>query len=270
MAFIFDGKAFARKIEEELREEVGDLKKKGVTPKLVSIIVGDNPASLLYLDLKKKAGERIEVLVEVVSFPEEARCPELVRFIEALNDDPQVNGVMVQLPLPPTFTKDERIEIINSISDKKDVDGMKDGTFTAPVVMAVEVVVSIAEEYINHNNYPYKVAVVGSSGFVGGKIVKRLSSYNPQIFDIKGVDSDTKNFEDATFGADILISAAGVENLIKAEMVKDGVALIDVGSPKGDIEKKAYNRASFVSPVPGGIGPVTIVYLMRNLILAAG
>jgi len=121
MAYIFDGKTFAKEKEEKLAKQVISLKQKGITPKLVSIIVGDDPASTLYVNLKKKAGERIGVTVEVISEKSEISNTELTNVINNLNEDKSVNGIMIQLPLPANFSDSQRDEIINSIAEEKDV-----------------------------------------------------------------------------------------------------------------------------------------------------
>ncbi len=266
-AYIFKGREYAQEIEDLLKKDASKLIEKGIKPKLVSIIVGNDPGSILYLNLKRNAGERVGVNVEVVNFLKEAKKEDIINLIKKLNTEPKVHGIMVQLPLPSDFSDDARLEIINSIDGGKDVDGLRDDSpYTAPVVIAVEDILNIAEGYIHPNNYPFITAVVGSNGFVGRKLMARLTGYNSSIFRIYGLDYGSSDFEGIVKSADIIISVTGKPDLIKADMVKEGVVLIDVGAPSGDIEKASYEKASFVSPVPGGVGPVTISCLIENLL----
>jgi len=273
MAYIFDGKAYGAQKEEKLKVEVEQLKNDEKYPLLISILIGDDPASRLYVNLKKKAGERVGVLVEVRSWKSDVGKKELIDSIEEMNVDKRVHGIMVQLPLPKNFTNEDREEIINSISLEKDVDGLREGSkFLHPTSKAVLEILDFALT----RNYPLqktplkvaprKVVVVGSTGMVGKPLVGELRKSNYELWE---VDSGTDNLTEMTKEADVIISATGVENLIKARDVREGSILIDVGSPRGDIEKEAYEKSSFVSPVPGGVGPVTISCLLENLIFAA-
>lgn len=275
---IFDGVRFAIEKELILRSQVSKLKKKGVTPKLVSILVGENKKSKLFLSLKKKAAQRVGVELEVVKLDSDTRINELIHRIRKFNNDKKVQGVMVQLPLPKRFSKTDGDRIINSIARKKDIDGMRDDSpFLTPVAKAVLEVVKEALNIVRPSlkARPYKVVVVGAKGFIGRKIVKVLKEMSYQV---KGVDLETKDLKSKTRKADILICATGVPGLIKGSMVKDKSIVIDVGAPKGDVlfneekEKASFiskKQTLFISPVPGGVGPVTIASLLENLIEAA-
>src|SRR3989344_9637581 len=150
MTYIFNGRSFAKEKEEKLAKEVVMLKQKGVTPKLVSIIVGDDPASSLYVNLKKKAGERIGATVEVRSEKSDVSNTELINVIINLNEDKSVNGIMIQLPLPANFSDSERDEIINSIAEEKDVDGLrKKSKFIHPTSKAVLEILEFSLTKIN-------------------------------------------------------------------------------------------------------------------------
>lgn len=284
---LFNGKDKALERLVELEKKVRELKNKGITPKLVSIMAGEDPGSQLYLSLKKKAAESVGVDFEVIRFRSNATMVRIMAAINKLNGDKSVQGVMIQLPLPgnlrlPTSLKLRRTgktgNLINVIDQEKDVDGMRDDSpFIAPVVKAVVCAIKEAGNYmapfdklrvnLSLKAKPCKVVVVGATGFVGLKIVKVLEEMD---YDVAGLNSKAKNLKLEIKRADVLISATGSENIIKAGMVKLGSILIDVGSPRGDIEKKAYDKASFVSPVPGGIGPLTIYYLIENLVKATG
>jgi len=268
MAIIFDGKKFASEKLDEMRKEAEELKKKGVVPKLVSILIGDDAGSKLYLSLKQKAAMKIGAEVEIKRFPKITSRDEAIKLIRQLNQKEEVHGIMIQLPLPKDFSKEVRSEIINAISPEKDVDGLReDSTFTPPTARAVMEMLSLSKQNVHFKYYPVNVLVVGARGFIGRQILRALSKWN--TYKLIEADSRTKNLDELAKAADVIISATGKPDLIKKDMVEDGSILIDVGSPCGDVEKAAYEKASFVSPVPGGVGPVTIAYLMENLVEAA-
>ena len=246
---LFDGKAFAQKIEAELKQ-------KGVSAKLVSILMGDNPASVLFLSLKQKAAERVGAVLEIKKFEVNTLQEEIIHFIEVLNSDNSVKGIMIQLPLPSGF---DREKIIGSISPEKDIDGMRDDShFTAPVVMAIWAAITDSKIELK------EATIVGANGFVGKKLTAFLKEKG---FRVTAVDIDSVDFEKAVKQASLLISATGSSGLIKGSLIKGGAVVIDVGSPKGDVERASVERvASFLSPVPGGVGPLTIAYLMANLL----
>ena len=266
MSVIFDGKYFAEEKLKDLKPKVDKLIKKGVMPTLVSFVVGENPLNLLYLNLKKKAADKVGIRVEIINLKENTKIDELTSLIRDKNSDKEVHGIMIQLPLPTGFTEEERNEIIAAIDLEKDVDGLNDETFyVTPVVKAVVEIVRQASNYLPKDREA-KVVVVGAKGFEGRKIYKIFKEMG---YDVEGVGSGDDNLIPKTQSADILISATGWGGLITKDMIKEGAILIDVGSPKGDIQKEAYAKASFVSPVPGGVGPVTISCLLENLILSS-
>ena len=270
MTHIFDGRSFAQSRMELLGEEVKKIKVNGINPKLCSILVGNDSASNLYVNLKKKKGEGIGIEVEIMKLSDNVKPEKLINIIKKLNIDKKVHGVMVQLPLPKSFSENDREVITNSINFEKDVDGLREESlFTAPVVRSIEEIIGVSEKYLPHDHYPYQIVVVGANGFVGRKVIKRLEKYNPRVYSYLGLDIKDDGFRKSISLADIVISATGVANLIKMDMVKRGVVLIDVGSPCGDIEKKAYEKSVFASPVPGGVGPVTVACLLENLVQSA-
>ncbi|HEX6976810.1 MAG TPA: bifunctional 5,10-methylenetetrahydrofolate dehydrogenase/5,10-methenyltetrahydrofolate cyclohydrolase [Patescibacteria group bacterium] len=259
---IFDGKTYAQNKERELGEEVSQLKKKGITPKLVTILVGKNPASILYTNLKKKAAERIKVKFEIINLSSSVKPLQITTIIKDLNKDEKVHGIMVQLPLP-TNLKLKTQSILNAIDPTKDVDGLtKESTYMPATTKAVLRILGVAKEQVNLGEE--KVVVVGSHGMVGKSVVKELKNLK---YKVTGLDIGSKNIKKETLKADILISATGKPNLIKANMVKEGSAIIDVGSPKPDVAfNEVASKAVFITPVPGGVGPVTIVSLLENLV----
>lgn len=272
---IFDGKAFAAEKEKELRKKVSQLKEKGIIPKLATILVGNDPASKMYVNMKKRVAVRIGCELLVVNFKKDTDKQEIIEKIRSFNNDEFVNGIMIQLQLPDTFLEEDRDEIINSIDKRKDVDGLReDSPYVAPTVKSVIYTIKQALLFMPCRGNPCKVVVVGYTGFEGGKIFKALKEMSclsaGKICDVEGVNSKTKNLKEKTQEADILISATGSPGIIKGDMVKEGAVVIDVGAPKGDaVKDEVIGKASFISPVPGGVGPVTIVSLLENLIDSA-
>jgi methylenetetrahydrofolate dehydrogenase (NADP+)/methenyltetrahydrofolate cyclohydrolase len=263
MTKVFDGKALAKRIEKGLKGEVGKLKKKGITPKLVSIMVGNGGGSELYLSIKKRAAERIGAELIIKNYGEDIRISELVHEIKVLNETPDINGVMIQLPLPKSLTKKDREKFINAIAKEKDVDGLRDDSpFLTPVVKAV--LLAIKEAPLKS---PAKLVVVGAEGFEGKKIVRVLKEMD---YDVVGLDIGSKNMKKTTQSADILISVTGSPAIIGKDDIKKDAVVIDVGSPKGDVDfESVKDKVSFITPVPGGIGPVTVACLMENLVESA-
>lgn len=255
MTVVFSGKAYASGKEEELKEKVLKLTKKGAVPKLISIIVGDNPASILYVNLKKKAAERIGAEVKVVRFDKALNPARIIQSIKQYNEDPKVNGIMVQLPLPDPVSS-FKLKIINSIDPKKDIDGLRKNSFYVhPTAKAVIEIIEQANSRFRDQSSRYQVCIVGEKGMVGSSLVKEIKKMG---FRLTG---DTN-------AADILISATGSPGSVKKDMVKKGVVVVDVGSPLGDVDLATADKASFITPVPGGVGPVTVSCLLENLIIA--
>ena len=263
---IFDGKTFALQKKEALKKKVLDLNTKGKFPHLASIVIGDNPASKLYVSLKKKAGEAIGIQVDIYYIPEYTKKDDVITLIKTLNVDNEFSGIMVQLPIPGKLSE-YKDEIINTIDLSKDVDGLReDSNFVHPTSKAAIEILDYAKSLSDIKNLPLKkICVVGSTGMVGKPLVRELRKEGYEVLEC---DSQTKNIKDITLSCDVVISATGVSELIKTDMLKKDVVAIDIGSPKGDFEKKVEGIASFITPVPGGVGPVTISCLLDNLILS--
>ncbi|MEJ2441505.1 MAG: bifunctional 5,10-methylenetetrahydrofolate dehydrogenase/5,10-methenyltetrahydrofolate cyclohydrolase [Patescibacteria group bacterium] len=261
---IFKGKKFASLKENKLKEKTNDLKEKGIIPKLISIQIGENKGSSLYLSLKQKAAERIGAILEIKKFSEEDKVEEVINFIKELNKDKKIHGIMVQLPISKKLSE-RQDEIINTISPEKDIDGMSvGGPFLTPTVKAVMLAMEDASKTLNLSG-DEKVVVLGSKGFVGSRIIKALKKSN---YSVEGMDIESKD-KGKIREADIVVSAIGQPGFIRRDMVKEGVIVIDVGAPKGDVDfEEVSKKASYITPVPGGIGPVTIACLMENLIEA--
>jgi methylenetetrahydrofolate dehydrogenase (NADP+) / methenyltetrahydrofolate cyclohydrolase len=260
---ILDGEKLSENIIERLKE-------KQLKLKLAVVLVGDNPVSNSYISKKRIACEKIEVGFELFNFPSDIDEEKLKGEIKEICDNS--DGVVIQLPLPKGFNT---TEILNIIPKDKDVDMLSEASFERfkkgesdiypPVVGAIR---HLLEEY-KINIGGKKIVLIGKGRLVGKPLAVWLLRENAD-FDI--VDSKTEDMSSITKKADILISGAGSSGIIKEDMVKDGAILIDAGSTseegviKGDIDKSAYGKASFVSSVPGGVGPMTVACLLENLI----
>lgn len=262
----FDGKKLAQEKYNELQKVISRIDH---TPKLVSFVIGMNESAMKYQQMKQTKAREIgcELWIETVSA--KAKIDEITTKITNLNKDTSVHGIMIQLPVPARFTEKDRQTMINTIDPFKDVDGMREeSVYVAPVVMAVEEALREAQSSTSKASpSTLETLIVGSRGFVGSKIFTRLKQVG--FKNIKGVDVDTPNWTKRSVHADVVVSAVGKTDLIKPSMIKKGSILIDVGAPKGDISPECFDKSAFYTPVPGGIGPVTIYYLMENLVKAA-
>jgi len=281
MAIIFDGKKLAGELAEKLDRDVTEFKvKTGITPKLVSILVGDDPASVLYTKIKQKKAKSVGIDFIKKEFPENVEPEELISVIEQLNKDNSVHGIMIQLPLPrQSVIRNSQSVIVDTINPQKDVDCLtsvnlelvKQGKprFLPATVQAIFKIINQIPRGAGTNS-PLRCersyCVVGSSGMVGKPLADYLEN---QGYQVNLCDEFTPDISVFTKQADILISATGIPNLIKKEMVKAGVVVIDVGSPVGDVDFENVSQvASFITPVPGGVGPLTVISLLENTLQA--
>lgn len=267
MTIVFDGKKFALEKEKSLKVKVISLLNKGIKPKLASIIVGNDPASVLYTSLKKKVAERVGIEFAVISLNSSTEEQQIAKTIGELNKDSSVQGIMIQLPLPSAVSEKTSV-LLNLINPLKDVDGLRDDSLFVPAtVRAVLSIIAEAKNILDLDlNLDLDYCVVGVTGMVGKSLNNELKRMKVRV---KGVSKQTNTFFDDTKRADILISTTGVPGIIKSEMVKKGAIVIDVGSPRGDVDfKSVVSKVSFITPVPGGVGPVTIVSLLENLLEA--
>ncbi len=255
---IFDGKKFAQEKLEKLQEKVSRL---GLRGKLVSIVAGKNERNLVYAKLKQEAAKKIGLMVEIKDLGENTSYEEVEKEIKKLNSEKDVEGIMLQLPLADNL-KNKTSSLIHLIKPEKDIDGMRDdSSYLAPVVRAVMEVIKVSG--LKVSNSPY-IIVLGSEGFVGKKIIKELKRIG---FFPKGLDVETKNLGKETIKADLLITACSCPGIITKEMIKNGAIVIDVSSPQGDVKtEEMIGRVNFISPVPGGVGPMTISCLLENLV----
>lgn len=271
MAIIFDGRALALQKEETLKLRVLGLKTRGVYPKLASIIVGDSEASKMYVNLKKKAAIRIGAELDIYYIPARAKLEDIILLIGTLNTDDTVHGIMIQMPLPAPLNE-KRNEIVNLISPNKDVDGLQsDSDYLHPTSKAVLDILHVAEsekdvvDILGPNKSLTTIVVVGATGMVGAPLVKELKNQDYKVIEC---NTKTEDLRGETLKGNIVISATGVQSLIKGDMVRENAVLIDVGSPKPDFSPVAQDAAIFFTPVPGGVGPVTVSCLLENLISA--
>ena len=254
--------------KEELKKKVLDLNTKGKFPHLASIVIGDNPASKLYVSLKKKAGESIGIQVDIYYIPEFTKKEDIITLIKTLNVDSEFSGIMVQLPIPGSLSKFKE-EIINTIDLLKDVDGLRENSpFVHPTSKAAIEILNLAKTLKEVKDLVIKkICVVGSTGMVGKPLVKELKKEGYEVLE---VNRETDNLQNFTLQADVVISCTGVAGLIKKDMLNEDVVVIDIGSPKGDFSEDVSDIASFVTPVPGGVGPVTVACLLENLVQSVG
>lgn len=277
MAKILDGKAVSQRIKDELKTEVENLKKEGKTVGLAVIIVGDNPASRIYVNNKKKACEQLGIHSEEFALPAETTEEELKALVEKLNVDDNIDGILVQLPLPKHINEEA---VINTISAKKDVDAFHPsnvgkimiGNYDFLPCTPAGVMELIAESGISVEGK--NCVVVGRSNIVGKPQAMLLLQKNGTV---TICHSRTKDLAAVTREADILVAAVGVPQLIKGDMIKEGAVVIDVGMNRlpdkklvGDVDfEECEKKAAAITPVPGGVGPMTIAMLMKNTVKAA-
>ena len=277
MAVIIDGKAIASKIRSEIKEEVAQLKKKGIVPGLAVILVGNDPASKVYVNNKKKACAAVGFRSEEYALPAQTTENELLHLVRELNENPHINGILVQLPLPAQI--DEH-KVIAAIAPEKDVDAFHavnvgkimigDYDFLPCTPSGcMDLIHSTGVEIAGKN-----CVVVGRSNIVGKPMAMLLLHESGTI---TICHSKTKNLKEICQNADILVVAIGKAKFITGDMIKKGAVVIDVGMDRdengklcGDVDfDSAKEVAGYITPVPGGVGPMTIATLMRNTLTAA-
>lgn len=274
MKLILNGKKLAEEKERQLARKIAQFKKKiGITPQIVAILVGKDEASQIYLRQKKQASDRVGIRFIQKNFKKETPSETIINFINQLNKDPEIHGIMVQLPFPSELEGENgEFSILNAINPQKDVDcltaenlgllAVGQPRFLPATVGAIMEIIKCWQLKIEGLN----CCVVGGSNIVGKPLVLHLSNLGATVIWCR---SKTKNLGNYTRQADLLISATGVPGLIKKEMVKREAAVIDVGSPKGDVDFEVAKVVSFITPVPGGVGPLTVFYLMKNVFKSA-
>ena len=286
-AKLIDGKAIATTIREELRGEVEALERRGVTPGLAVVIVGEHPASKVYVGAKRKACAELGIHAPDYDLP--ANCTEkrLLNLIEKLNADPQVHGILVQLPLPDQI---DAAKVIHAIHPDKDVDGFHPvnvGKLLAGEPGFVPCTPHGCQELLvrsGHDPAGKHVVIVGRSNIVGKPLAALLMQKGPGAnATVTVAHSRTRKLASLTQQADILVAAIGVPEFVKPRMVREGAVVIDVGVNRiadatrksgtrlvGDVAFAGVSRkAKAITPVPGGVGPMTITMLLQNTVLSA-
>lgn len=275
-AKIMDGNKLSEEVRKGLKKRAENLREKGVQARLDIILVGNNPASEIYVNKKIKSSGEIGIKTELHKFPEDVKQDELLGTIEKLNSDGNVHGILVQLPLPGHLN--ER-EIIDSVCPEKDVDGLT--TYNLGNLFAGEakfepctpkgIMKMLESERIRVEGK--NVVVVGRSNIVGKPVSMMFLKRNGTV---TVCHSKTKDLEKHTKNADILVAAVGKPKLITGEMVKEGAVVIDVGMNRtenglcGDVDfERVKEKASRITPVPGGVGPLTVSMVLENTIISA-
>ncbi len=277
MAKLLMGKEVSARIKKELREETEKLKAQGINPGLAVIIVGEDPASQVYVRNKERACEECGIYSEKYALPEETTQEELLRLIDELNHKECISGILVQLPVPDHI--DEKT-VIEAIDPKKDVDAFHPvnvgkimvGNYDFVPCTPAGVMELIKESGVDVNGK--ECVVVGRSNIVGKPQAMLLLHQNGTV---TICHSRTKDLAEKTKRADILVAAVGIPNFIKGDMIKEGAVVIDVGINRmpdkklcGDVEfDTAEKVAGAITPVPGGVGPMTVAMLMKNTVRAA-
>lgn len=277
VAEILDGKKIAASIEEEITAETKELiEKYGVRPGLAVILVGSDPGSQVYVNIKKRSSSRVAFYFEDYVLPDTAEEKEIVELIQRLNNDNKIHGILVQLPLPKHLDENR---IISAISPEKDVDGLhpvnagrlllKQEGFIANTPAGIL-------EMLKRSNIDVKgkdVVIVNRSKIVGRPLMALLINNDATV---TVCHTKTRDLKAHIKSADILVVAVATPKFITADMVKEGAIVIDVGINRvdgkicGDVDFDGVKeKASYITPVPGGVGPMTVVMLMRNVLLAA-
>lgn len=274
---IIDGKAVSKAVREQVAAETAQLKEKGIVPGLAVIIVGEDPASQVYVNNKEKACAEVGFYSEKFALPESTTQQELNALVEELNARKDINGILCQLPLPAHLNDKE---VINLISPEKDVDAFHPVNVGAIMIGdynflpctpagVMELIHSTGVDISGK-----KAVVIGRSNIVGKPMAMLLLHENATV---EITHSKTKNLSEITSQADILVAAIGKAKFVTADMIKEGAVVIDVGMNRdengklcGDVDfASAADKCSFITPVPGGVGPMTISMLMKNTLTAA-
>jgi methylenetetrahydrofolate dehydrogenase (NADP+)/methenyltetrahydrofolate cyclohydrolase len=286
-ATIINGAEIAQEIRQELRTKIAALKQRGITPGLAVVLIGEDPASQSYVRMKGKACEELGLHSQTIIRPADTSEEEVLAIVDSLNADEHINGILVQLPLPKHIDENK---VILRIDPDKDVDGFH------PINVGKMLIGEpgflpctphgIQEMLVRSGNDPEgkHVVVVGRSNIVGKPVAAILMQKRKGAnATVTVAHSRTRDLGAVTRQGDIVVAAIGSPEFIKADMVKDGVVVIDVGSNRivdpsakkgyrwvGDVDFEAVReKASAITPVPGGVGPMTIVMLMKNTVLAA-
>ena len=274
---LIDGKKISENTKQRIADEVAQLSDKGIQPGLAVILVGEDPASQVYVNSKERACKQVGFYSEKYTLPAETSMEELLSLVDRLNNDPKIDGILCQLPLPKHL---DETAVIHAISPKKDVDAFHPANVGKIMIGDFDFLpctpAGIMEmlEYENIDIEGKHCVVVGRSNIVGKPMAMLMLHKNATV---TICHSRTRNLAEYCRSADILVAAVGKANFITADMVKDGAVVIDVGMNRppegklcGDVDfENVKNKASYITPVPGGVGPMTIAMLMQNTLTAA-
>ncbi|MGD7022975.1 bifunctional 5,10-methylenetetrahydrofolate dehydrogenase/5,10-methenyltetrahydrofolate cyclohydrolase [Rossellomorea vietnamensis] len=270
---ILDGSRVATAVKEELKSRVENLKENGISPCLATVLVGDDPSSATYVKMKGNACERLGILSKKITLPNDTTTEELLKTIQSLNEDEGVHGILLQHPVPPQI--DERAAF-EAIAIEKDVDGVTSlgfgqtslgfGTYPSCTPAAILEIMDFYELPIEGKH----AVVIGRSPILGKPVSMMLLNRNATV---TTCHSYTENLEDIVKGADIVVAAVGKPNFVKGSWIKEGAMVLDAGYNKGNVGDVDYEeclkRADAITPVPGGVGPVTISMLLKQTVEAA-
>lgn len=277
MAQIIDGKLVSRQVRERVAKETEELKNKGITPGLAVIIVGEDPASQVYVRNKEKACEEVGFYSEKFALPESTTQEELNALVKELNERPEINGILCQLPLPKHLDDKEVINLIDPIKDVDSFHPVNVGAIMIGDYSFLPCTPAGVMELIHSTGVEIsgkKAVVMGRSNIVGKPMAMLLLHENATV---EITHSRTADLKEITKTADILVAAIGKAKFVTADMVKDGAVVIDVGMDRdengklcGDVDfENVKDKCSYITPVPGGVGPMTISMLMQNTLTAA-
>ena len=274
---IIDGKKVSAEVKEKVRQQTLSLiEKHGVTPGLAVVIVGDDPASRVYVNNKKKACELVGFRSEEYALPAETTQEELLELVNTLNNKEDINGILVQLPLPKHLDDKAVIEAINPVKDVDAFHAVNVGKIMLGEYDFLPCTPAGVMEMLHSYEIPVEgkeCVVIGRSNIVGKPMGMLLLHENGTV---TICHSRTKNLAEVCRRADILVAAVGIPKFVKADMVKEGAVVIDVGMDRdengklcGDVDfENVKDKCSFITPVPGGVGPMTIATLMKNTLKA--
>jgi methylenetetrahydrofolate dehydrogenase (NADP+)/methenyltetrahydrofolate cyclohydrolase len=257
---LLNGKKIAEKIKNSLKEKVH---KNDLRPGLAIILIGENPNSKTYIRLKEKASQKLNFYFQKIFFPANCQESEILSTIKELNSNSNLHGLMIQMPVPPQFNPDS---LVNQINPKKDVDGfLQESKFTPPTHQAIMTLIQKSQREIKNK----KALILSKNPIFGLPLTKLLKEESVLSVCEKTIPHQITSF-------DLIISALGEAKIIQSSMLKKNAIVIDVGYSKikgkawGDVDPECQKRKDlFISPVPGGVGPLTVAYLLKNVYLAA-
>ena len=276
-AQILDGKAFAKKIKEDLAKQVSELKSQGVTPGLGTILVGEDPGSKQYVGGKHKDCAEVGVNSIRIDLPETSTQADVLAAVKEMNENPACNGYIVQLPLPKGIDTQVILEAIDPVKDADGLHPMNLGRLTAGFDGTLPCTPRGITELLHHYKIPVKgaeVTIVGR-GLTVGRPLSLLLNRRGENATVNLVHTGTKSIKEHTLNADIIVVAVGVGHFLTPDMVKPGAVVVDVGVSRnengiqGDVHPDVAKVAGWISPNPGGVGPLTRAMLVKNVVDAA-